>query len=78
MTRQICACSIAAVIGAFTPSIVHAQAASAMLSGTVLDGRSAVVPDAKISIVNVETALRREMAADAQGSFVFPLRSPGR
>ena len=47
-----------------------------MLSGTVHDERSR--SDAKISIVSVETALRREMAADAQGSFVFPLLSPGR
>ena len=69
MKRRICACPLAALLAVLAPSsIVHAQAVSATLGGTVLDESSAVVPGAQITVVNLDTGLRRETTADAQGS----------
>jgi len=59
-------------------TLVRAQSTTATLGGTVLDESSAVVPDAKIAVVNLDTGLRRETTADARGSFVVALLSPGR
>jgi Carboxypeptidase regulatory-like domain len=59
-------------------TFVHAQAASATLGGPVLDESSAVVPDTRITVVNLDTGLRRETTTDAQGSFAVPLLPPGR
>jgi len=79
MKRRIYACPLAALFGLLAlSSFVLAQAASATLGGTVLDESSAVVRDAQITVVNLDTGLRRETTTDAQGSFVVPLLSPGR
>jgi hypothetical protein len=79
MMRRIYACPIAAFIGVLAlASLVHAQAASATVGGTVLDESSAVVPDAQITVVNLDTELRRATTTDARGGFAIPLLSPGR
>ena len=79
MERRICACPFAAFIGVLAlASFVHAQAASATVGGTVLDESSAVVPGAQITVVDLDTGLRRETTTDAQGSFGVPFLSPGR
>ena len=79
MARRIYACPIAVFIGVWVlSSFVRAQAASATISGTVLDESSAVVPVAQITVVNLDTGLRRETAAEAQGNLVVPLLSPCR
>ena len=79
MMRRICACSLAALLAVLAlSSFGHAQAASATLGGTVLDESSAVVPDAKITVANLDTGLRRETTTDRQGGFTVPLLSPGR
>src|SRR5688572_26037826 len=41
------------------------------LVGTVTDANGAVVPAAKVTIVNTDTNLTRETTTDAQGSFSF-------
>ena len=79
MKRLICACPLAAFVGVLAlSSPVHAQAASATLGGPVLDESSAVVPDTRITVVNLDTGLRRETTTDTQGSFAVPLLPPGR
>src|SRR4051812_20835292 len=79
MKRRIYACRLAAVVAILAlSSFARAQAASATLGGTVLDESSAVVPGAQITVVNLDTRLRRETTTDAQGRFVVPLLSPGR
>src|SRR5260370_7848773 len=79
MTRRIYVCPFAAFVGLLALSlVVQAQTASATLGGTMLDESSAVIPDARITVVNLDTGRRRETAADAQGRFAVPFLSPGR
>lgn len=53
-----------------------AQSLSA-LSGTVADPSGAVVPDAALTITNVDTNERKETVSDAQGRYAFLGVNPG-
>jgi hypothetical protein len=58
MARRIYACPIAVFIGVLAvSSFVRAQAASATISGTVLDQSSSVAPGAQTAVVNLDTGL---------------------
>ena len=58
--------------------IARAQAASATLSGTVVDESESVVPDVRVTVVNLGTGLQRSTTCGVQGTFVASLLSPGR
>src|SRR5271169_2012241 len=47
------------------------------VSGNVTDPSGAVIPNADITIVNVETGAQRETKADNQGRYVMPQLTPG-
>src|SRR5437867_5379553 len=49
-----------------------AQVATARLEGTIQDSVGAVVPGAKVDVVNVKTQARTETRSDGEGHFVFP------
>ena len=55
-----------------------AQSSTATLSGTVVDGNAAALPNTNITVVNVETGQRREVVSTADGTFTVPLLPPGR
>jgi hypothetical protein len=59
-------------------TLVRAQAASATLSGTVVDESAAVVPDVRVIVVNLETGLQRSTASEVRGTFAVSLLPPGR
>ncbi len=48
------------------------------LTGTVTDPSGAVIPAAKLTLVNVDTGAQREDAADSQGRYTFAQVQPGR
>ena len=48
------------------------------LSGTVTDPTGAVIPNATITIVNVETGAQREVTADSQGRIFREARASWR
>ena len=54
-----------------------AQIQNARIEGTVQDSSGAVIPSAKLSIVNVRTQAKMDADADAAGFFVFPSLQPG-
>ena len=54
-----------------------AQVASAELSGTVLDGSGAVVPDAKVMVRNVDTNITRMTTTGKSGDYVITALSAG-
>src|SRR6185295_15683746 len=79
MPKQVAAWFVAVLGGVLGYSlIVCAQTASATLRGTVVDESAAVVPETRVSLVNLETGLRRSTAAGSRGTFVVALLPPGR
>lgn len=53
-----------------------AQVATARLEGVIQDASGAVVPGAKVSVVNNRTQARAETSASPEGLFVFPSLQP--
>jgi hypothetical protein len=56
---------------------VWAQVVGATLSGTVIDTSRAIVPQAQISIRNVETAISRDIGVNSGGFYTAPNLLPG-
>ena len=61
----------------FLAATLFAQVQSGRIEGTVQDSSNAVVPGAKLSIVNDRTHVKVEAEADGQGYFVFPVLQAG-
>lgn len=55
----------------------EAQVITADLVGTVTDTGGAVIPGAKVTILNTDTQLRRSMDSTSTGDYVFTLLPPG-
>lgn len=68
---------VASMILLLAPRI-HAQLASANLSGTVTDQSQAAVPNANVSIRNVDTGVTREVTTNADGLYSAPNLAPGK
>ncbi len=49
-----------------------AQYTTASFGGAVLDSTGAIVPDARVTVRNVDTGLRQTTSTDAAGAFLFP------
>src|SRR5262245_23064424 len=79
MQTQTAVC-VAAVLGGvlILSATAGAQAASATLSGSVVDESAAVVPDVRLTVVNLATGLQRSTVAGSHGTFVVSLLPPGR
>src|SRR5262245_20366794 len=63
--------------GAAAPAIAS-QAATATLTGTVLDQTGGVVADARVTVPDDATALQRKTTSSADGAFAVAALSPGR
>src|SRR6516165_4284384 len=55
---------------------LHGQRAS--LTGTVTDQSGRALPDVRVTLLNLDQGLQREVYSDTQGSFVAPWLQPGR
>src|SRR2546421_8066372 len=69
---------LAVAYAGLNSDVIHAQSASATLSGTVMDEAGAVIPAVNITLLNLSTALQRHATTDDQGSYVIRLLPPGR
>lgn len=58
------------------PFAVHAQSATATLSGTVEDQNKGLVPGARVKAINLATGLERDTETNESGSFSIPLLPP--
>lgn len=54
-----------------------AQLSTSRLEGTVQDQSGAMIPGAKIEVVNVKTGIKSDTEANAQGAYIFPSLAPG-
>lgn len=75
-SRTLILCLV--VVGTIPAAPARAQSSTATLSGTVVDGNAAVLPDTNITAVNVETGQRRQVISTSDGTFTIPLLPPGR
>jgi hypothetical protein len=58
-------------------TILFAQTGTATLSGTIMDPSGKVVPDAEVSITNVDTGVARVTKTNGDGIYVLPALQPG-
>src|SRR2546425_11806320 len=56
---------------------LFAQIQNVRIEGTVQDAAAAVIPGAKLSIVNLRTHAKLDAESDASGFFFFPSLQPG-
>ena len=54
-----------------------AQGLTGQISGTLNDPNGGVVPNAKVQVINQETALVRAVTSDSEGNFVVTQLLPG-
>jgi hypothetical protein len=66
------------VMSVFLMSQATAQMITADIVGTVTDPNGAIIPGAKVTIVNTDTQLLRFMSTTNTGDFVFALLPPGK
>ena len=58
-------------------SVVFAQLTTSDILGTVTDSTGSVVPNANVTLTNVDTQEKRTATSNASGEYVFPLLNPG-
>ena len=66
-------CSLALL----APTIVWSQASSSTVRGTVRDQAQAIIPTAKVTLLNTATNVTRETLTNDAGLYVFPGVIPG-
>jgi Carboxypeptidase regulatory-like domain/TonB dependent receptor len=66
-----------AVLLAFTSGALVAQVSSSSLEGIVQDATGAIVPSAKVEILNVSTGVKTAATTGTDGRFVAPSLQPG-
>src|SRR5713101_2962316 len=54
-----------------------AQEFRATLQGTIADPTQAAVPNADVTLKNLENGIQRDTAADGAGHYLFPFVAPG-
>src|SRR5258708_7475530 len=68
--------SVLVVLALCVPAI-HAQVLQGSLTGTVTDPSGAVVPNASVTITNLETGKEYKVASDSAGDFTMPALDAG-
>ena len=77
MLRTLLKWSLAVTSATVLSLSVFAQGLTGQISGTLTDPNGGVVPNAKITVKNDETAQMREVTSDSDGNFFAPQLLPG-
>jgi len=70
-------CLLVLLVGLFSASLLPAQNATGTFVGHVNDGKGAAVPNAAVTIVNVDTQEERSLTTNEVGDYTVPLLKPG-
>ena len=70
MSRTLLKWSLAMFSATVLSLSVFAQGLTGQISGTLTDSNGSVVPNAKVQVINEETAQIREVISDSDGNFV--------
>src|SRR5215510_9147050 len=65
------------VLALVATAIIHAQTFTASIQGTVTDSTGAIVPNARITLVNEATNVQQAKNSDSRGAYLFTLLPPG-
>ena len=77
--KRLCRCSaILLTLWVVFGTRVVAQTSTAQISGTITDSSGAVVPQAKVTISNEETGVKRKLQTNDGGNYTVPMLPPGR
>lgn len=76
MLRSFLKWSLVVMAAAIFSAPIAAQGLTGQISGTLTDANGSVVPNAKITVKNEETAQMREVTSDSDGNFVVPQLLP--
>ncbi len=76
MLRTLLKCSLTLFSATVLSLSVLAQGLTGQISGTLTDSNGGVVPNAKVQVINEETAQIREVTSDSDGNFVVPQLLP--
>jgi hypothetical protein len=60
-----------------TAALLHGQTGAGNIQGTVKDAAGAVVPNAKVMLVHVQTTRQQDSVTNETGFFLFPSQQPG-
>jgi hypothetical protein len=77
MRKTSVLCVLVALLVAVPLPVLGQARDTASLFGTVADSQAAVIPGARVTIVNAATGLTRSASTDADGGFVFTLLPVG-
>ena len=78
MNKKLIGSSIVVIVlTALAVTTAFAQTQTATLVGSVRDSTGAVIPGAKVAVVNTETSFRSETVTSAEGSYYVPYLNPG-
>ena len=70
----ICAIAAGSLLAVLTPpALAQSQALNGQIEGTVLDQNKSTVPNALITVTNIETGATRTVTSDESGVYRFPL-----
>ncbi|MCL4852698.1 MAG: carboxypeptidase regulatory-like domain-containing protein, partial [Bryobacteraceae bacterium] len=75
LRNVLCIAALAAIITPF--SYLRAQVSTATILGTVTDRSGAVVPNARVTVTNLETNFSRSMDTDQLGQYSIPFLPTG-
>jgi hypothetical protein len=65
------------VLAFFLPCLALAQESRATLTGTITDSSGSAVPDATVTVRNIETNEETKTTTSTQGTYTIPLLRPG-
>ena len=72
--RTIC---VLCAVMLLTAGFGYSQAVNATLLGTVTDSSGAIVPNAKVTVTEVNTGVNRSGQTNESGNYTFPDMAPG-
>jgi len=77
MKRLALLCIVGLIAGLVAVPVVAQSAASATITGTVVDPQGAVIPGAQVTATNVATGVGRTVTTTSAGNYAIPNLPPG-
>lgn len=77
MQKRVCGSILALVLAAGNPPVGQSQSVTATILGSVTDSSGALVPEATVTVTEVQTGIVRRSQTNTEGLYIFPYLPPG-